>query len=214
MADFGNIYEALSATQENIEQPKKTAENPMFKSGYVNLDGVVAAINNAKKKAGAKFFWTNLVREGLMYTIIYGYGEKLELPGSRVADGLGNRSTNAAQAEGSALTYARRYSLSMAFGIAADVDDDGNNLQGTKLHSQKNSPNQAPLNREAQIKMFDDAVITLKQSFGQTDESIYQVIPTEFNVHNHDELVKLPDGQLVGLVKWIQQSVSAAQRGA
>ncbi|MFL1695648.1 ERF family protein [Weissella kandleri] len=148
MTEFNTIYEALGATQENIEQPKKTSENPMFKSGYVNLDGVVAAINNAKKKAGAKFFWTNTVRDGLMYTTIYGYGEVLELPGSRVADGLGNRGTNAAQAEGSALTYARRYSLSMAFGIAADIDDDGNAVktdqrgrQGYQNNNRNNYPN-------------------------------------------------------------------------
>ena len=35
-----------------------------------------------------------------------------------------------AQGMGSAITYARRYSLSSAFGIASDVDDDGNEASG------------------------------------------------------------------------------------
>ncbi|MFM9746012.1 ERF family protein, partial [Streptomyces brasiliscabiei] len=60
-----------------------------------------------------------------------GYDTTLDLKGSKVADDLGNRGTNSAQAEGSALTYARRYSLSMAFWIASDVDDDGNGASGS-----------------------------------------------------------------------------------
>lgn len=126
MTEFKNLYEALAETQNHIEQPKKDASNPMFKSSYVTLDAVINAIVNARKSSGAKFFFTNIVQDGIMITRIIGYGDTLDLSGSKVADDLGNRGTNAAQAEGSALTYARRYSLSMAFGIASDVDDDGN----------------------------------------------------------------------------------------
>ncbi|QOY98375.1 ERF family protein [Leuconostoc citreum] len=126
MTEFNNLYEALAETQNHIEQPKKDASNPMFKSSYVTLDAVINAIVNARKSSGAKFFFTNIVQEGIMITRIIGYGDTLDLSGSKVADDLGNRGTNSAQAEGSALTYARRYSLSMAFGIASDVDDDGN----------------------------------------------------------------------------------------
>lgn len=126
MTEFSNLYEALAETQNNIEQPKKDASNPMFKSSYVTLDAVINAIVKARKASGAKFFFTNIVQDGVMVTRIIGYGETLDLSGSKVADDLGNRGTNSAQAEGSALTYARRYSLSMAFGIASDVDDDGN----------------------------------------------------------------------------------------
>ena len=126
MTDFNSLYEALAETQNNIEQPKKDASNPMFKSSYVTLDAVINAIVKARKTSGAKFFFTNIVQDGIMITRIIGYGDTLDLSGSKVADDLGNRGTNSAQAEGSALTYARRYSLSMAFGIASDVDDDGN----------------------------------------------------------------------------------------
>ncbi|WP_270747191.1 ERF family protein [Leuconostoc lactis] len=131
MTDFNSLYEALAETQNNIEQPKKDASNPMFKSSYVTLDAVINAIVKARKACGAKFFFTNIVQDGVMFTRIIGYGETLDLSGSKVADDLGNRGTNSAQAEGSALTYARRYSLSMAFGIASDVDDDGNGASGS-----------------------------------------------------------------------------------
>ena len=132
MTDFNSLYEALAETQNNIEQPKKDASNPMFKSSYVTLDAVINSIVKARKASGAKFFFTNIVQDGVMFTRIIGYGETLDLSGSKVADDLGNRGTNSAQAEGSALTYARRYSLSMAFGIASDVDDDGHGAGSSK----------------------------------------------------------------------------------
>lgn len=138
MTDFNSLYEALAETQNNIEQPKKDASNPMFKSSYVTLDAVINAIVKARKASGAKFFFTNVVQDGIMFTRIIGYGETLDLSGSKVADDLGNRGTNSAQAEGSALTYARRYSLSMAFGIASDVDDDGNGAGSSKRKPEVN----------------------------------------------------------------------------
>ena len=138
MTEFSNLYEALAETQNNIEQPKKDASNPMFKSSYVTLDAVINSIVKARKASGAKFFFTNIVQDGVMFTRIIGYGETLDLSGSKVADDLGNRGTNSAQAEGSALTYARRYSLSMAFGIASDVDDDGNGAGSSKRKPEVN----------------------------------------------------------------------------
>lgn len=140
------LIDALSAIQDNIEQPKKDASNPMFKSSYVTLDAVQEAIFNAKKKAKVSVLINNEVDDGYMYTLCQGYGEKLRFKGSRVAEGLGNRGTNAAQAEGSALTYARRYSLSMAFGITSDVDDDGEGVGNSKKFQQQNKErtNQQP----------------------------------------------------------------------
>lgn len=143
MTEFKTLYEALAETQNNIEQPKKEASNPMFKSSYVTLDAVINSIVKARKAAGAKFFFTNIVHDGLMITRVIGYGETLDLTGAKVANDLGNRGTNSAQAEGSALTYARRYSLSMAFGIASDVDDDGNAANNDQ-HTQTNSTGSKP----------------------------------------------------------------------
>ncbi|QOY97077.1 ERF family protein [Leuconostoc citreum] len=162
MTEFKNLYEALAETQNHIEQPKKDASNPMFKSSYVTLDAVINAIVNARKSSGAKFFFTNIVQDGIMITRIIGYGDTLDLSGSKVADDLGNRGTNSAQAEGSALTYARRYSLSMAFGIASDVDDDGN---GASASNRK--PAQPKLISKEKLALLERMITETSEFSGQ-----------------------------------------------
>ena len=61
-----------------------------------------------------------------IYTVLnYGGDEKSARRGCRVV--LGDTMKSAAQEQGSALTYARRYSLLMALGWATE-DDDGDNV--------------------------------------------------------------------------------------
>ena len=73
------------------------------------------------------------------------FGEKWEdewLQGCKVVDATLVGVNNPAQEQGSALTYARRYSLLMAFGLATD-DDDAQSLSKPKVgtNSSKNSQN-------------------------------------------------------------------------
>ncbi|OFI48848.1 hypothetical protein BG261_05520 [Floricoccus tropicus] len=130
---YSNLYEALSSVQKTIKQPKKSGKNPVFSSNYVTLDDVIASINEAISEAQAKIYWYNYPKENVMMTVMNGYDQTLEIEGSLIADGLENKRTNKAQALGSALTYARRYSLSMAFGIASEIDDDGEQANGNSI---------------------------------------------------------------------------------
>lgn len=66
--------------------------------------------------------------------------EKPALRGARVVDATLIGVNNPAQQQGSALTYARRYSLLMAFGLATD-DDDTQSLS-TEKEDKKATPKQ------------------------------------------------------------------------
>lgn len=64
--------------------------------------------------------------------------EQPALRGSRVVDATLFGNDNPAQKQGSALTYARRYSLLMAFGLATE-DDDANSLNKFKEPTEENA---------------------------------------------------------------------------
>ena len=66
--------------------------------------------------------------------------EKQPLRGARVVDATLIGVNNPAQQQGSALTYARRYSLLMAFGLATE-DDDAQSLSEKKEPTQEEANN-------------------------------------------------------------------------
>jgi len=115
---------ALAKAQGEIKGAIKDSANPFFKSKYADLSSVVDAIKVAFSKNGLSYIQMmepsdkDEVRVSTM--ILHASGEYincgiLALPVSKVD----------AQGYGSALTYARRYSLSSAVGVAPE-DDDGN----------------------------------------------------------------------------------------
>jgi hypothetical protein len=64
--------------------------------------------------------------------------EKQPIRGSRVVQATLSGIKNPAQEQGSALTYARRYSLLMAFGLATD-DDDAQSLTIKEIKTEKDA---------------------------------------------------------------------------
>lgn len=122
----------LVAFQSEIIDPRKESDNPYFKSKYVELDGLIAAVRPLANKHNlwlSQDIKTELVEGNKMKVwcktrLQHTSGEWVESEGQfNLAKGTDPQSC------GSSQTYIRRYDISAFLGIAWTPDDDGN--QGT-----------------------------------------------------------------------------------
>ena len=117
-----NIASALVKAQKAFGPALKTSTNPHFRSRYADLSACVEAVMGGLNDNGiALVQQTHECESGVLVETLFIHesGEtfsagKLHVPASK----------NDAMGYGSALTYARRYSLMAACGIAPE-DDDG-----------------------------------------------------------------------------------------
>lgn len=119
---IGKITAALLDAQAEFKPAVKNATNPHFQSKFVDLAGVIEAVGEALRKHRIAVVQpTDRDEDGttvLLTRLIHESGEFLG--GRYPVKGV----KPDPQAEGSALTYARRYALMAMVGIAPE-DDDG-----------------------------------------------------------------------------------------
>jgi hypothetical protein len=129
-----NIASALVRAQRGFAPALKTSTNPHFRSKYVDLAGCIEAVVDALNAAGIALIQrTSEDSTGVTVETVFVHesGEMLECGKLHVP-----ASKQDAQGYGSALTYARRYSLMAAAGIAPE-DDDGNAASKVKVSATK-----------------------------------------------------------------------------
>lgn len=116
------LFTALAKAQAEMEAAAKDSTNPFFKSKYADLNAVMGAVKPALAKHGLGFIQVCHDAENaakVETVVIHESGEQFACGAVSVPV-----AKHDAQAYGSALTYARRYSLAAAFGVGAE-DDDG-----------------------------------------------------------------------------------------
>lgn len=121
---MSKLIEELLEVQRELSHATADAVNPHFKSQYVKFEDLW---DYAKEVLNSHSIMIQQVSHecevgACIETVLYGHGDSLST-GKMVV--RADKAT--AQAFGSAITYAKRYSLSMALGIGADKDDDANN---------------------------------------------------------------------------------------
>jgi hypothetical protein len=133
---IGELAKALATAQGKIKGAAKDSENPFFKSKYADLAAVWDACRGPLSENGLAVIQTTLPTEEdgtipVETMLAHSSGEWI----SGTLKVLPKQSDP--QSMGSAITYARRYALAAAVGVAPE-DDDGN------AASQGSAPPRAP----------------------------------------------------------------------
>jgi hypothetical protein len=122
---INELAAALIKAQGALKNPAKTKINPHFKSAYVDLSDGLTALRECFSKHDLTFIQGTSVMDGIIILntrIVHKSGQYIE--SDYPVGGFGKP-----QEMGSAMTYARRYSLFAMVGIAGEDDDDGNAAQ-------------------------------------------------------------------------------------
>jgi hypothetical protein len=162
MDTFSKVASALVKAQKEFGPALKSSSNPHFRSKYADLSACVEAVIEGLNNNGIALTQRVSPSENgvIVETVfIHESGEvincgQLHVPASK----------HDAQGYGSALTYARRYSLMAACGIAPE-DDDGNAASKRPTAPAIPTPDitdhlaaiQASANSDELAKVFKDA---------------------------------------------------------
>lgn len=126
------LISAVVEAQKTISNANRTAMNEFFKSArnkggspYATLEDVIQAVKEPLLEQGVLYQQISEQVQGgvCIETVFYGHGAEL-----RTGKIFVPADKQTPHGYGSALTYARRYSLSLACGIGAE-DDDGNTAE-------------------------------------------------------------------------------------
>ena len=117
------IASALVKAQKAFGPALKSSTNPHFRNRYADLSACIDAVIDGLNDSGIAMIQRTFEHlDGVVVETVFIHESGEMLEGGRL---FVPASKNDAQGFGSALTYARRYSLMAACGIAPE-DDDGN----------------------------------------------------------------------------------------
>ena len=137
------IYAALVKAQRGFGPALKSSTNPHFRSKYADLSACIEAVVDSLNENGIMLMQkTHEVENGVMIETLFLHesGEemsagKLFMPATKMD----------AQGFGSALSYARRYSIMAACGIAPEDDDANSAVKSAPPPLPKPTPKPTPV---------------------------------------------------------------------
>ncbi len=125
-----HLLEKLLEVQKELSHAKAKKLNPHYQSLYVNFEALWDYAKEALNKHDILIQQVSHECEigACIETVLFGHGASLST-GKMIV----KADKPTAQGFGGAVTYAKRYSLSMALGIGSDKDDDAEKADfGTK----------------------------------------------------------------------------------
>jgi len=165
-----SLAAALVKAQAAMVHADLDGKNPHFKSKYATLSAVVDAVKGPLTENGIAYLLMPTPQpNGIEITVrfIHESGETMDCGAVFVPADKNN-----AHGLGSALTYARRYALATACGIASEEDDDGN-------LAARNTP------KRQSRSVAKDAIEGINIDWNQVEEYRSSIVAA---IHNEDDL--------------------------
>lgn len=183
------VIAALAKVLPTLESAKKNAANPHLKSKYANLTAVMAAVEPIKENGLWYRQQAHDKPDGACIETIY-----MHESGEEMSAGLTfvKADKQNAQGFGSAMTYARRYSLQTAFGLDAE-DDDGNAAS---------APKQPPKNTAITDAQLDQIWLEM-EARGIKPSTLIKVANENLGT-NIDQIKNLPASAFNDALGWVQ----------
>jgi len=197
--NINEIATALSKAQAEITHAIESSSNPHFRSNYSKLPEIWDACREPLSKNGLSV--TQVIDEKdnkiiLITTLMHSSGQYIT---SKMPLMI---SKNDMQGFGSALTYARRYSLSAIVGVASSRDDDDGNCAVSSIYS--STQGHFPAKKE---KISINQSKEIMQSLEQCDENfkkyVFNKLKSEYKI---DDLSNLTVDVYQQLLNAIQQN--------
>ncbi len=132
---ISKISGALLSAQKKIGAASKESVNPFFKSKYADLGAVMECCKQALNESGISVLQPVVIENNIACvetTLLHESGEFITGCQPIVC-----KQEHDPQAQGSAITYARRYSLQSMLFIPAEDDDGNKATNGNSQHQQK-----------------------------------------------------------------------------
>jgi len=195
-----SIASAICKFQGLVTNPKKSADNPFFKTKYATLDEIITTARPVLSSCGLSFIQNVLEDEqgriGVYTMLLHVSGESLTFDPVYVP-----LEKKTAQGIGAAITYAKRYSLGTALGIATDEDDDGNSIEPTKKRHTK--PKAEPKAKAETIKELE----TKWEQGGGNPEELNNWVKKKYKKDVND----LTETEANDIINIIEQSINKRQ---
>lgn len=169
--DTSKLWPAFIKARGEFDPATKDGKNPHFRSTYATLQSVIDATQPALTANGlVQMQPIRITENGDMVVQTYITHTSGQFIMSEYPVSVAN-SNNRSQAEGSAVTYARRYSLMAMLGLAPEDDDDGNANHGEyrRASSRQSQKSQQPSRStpepqsKAEPKLGSDAKAFMKK---------------------------------------------------
>jgi len=178
---INELTASLVKAQAAVKAPALDSTNPHFRNRYASLAAVREAVLPAFLDHGLAIVQSPGTGDGgpaLVTTIVHTSGQWWELEPFRLPVQRAD-----AQGYGSALTYARRYSLLAIAGVVAEEDDDGNEASRPAKKEATPAP-AAPLLSPARRR----AIVELAGELGLSRETMLNILAAEFDVTSTAQL--------------------------